>query len=144
MKKNKIEPKYLEVFKKLAASDIPLRGNRLLIEILPPVEVHTKGGLVVATSLADHRSTVKDNAADVGVVLAVGSGYYNENGDSVPLDIEVGNVVLITRYGLRLYSVFPGLDSYVADTIALARDSDIHAAWKDIASFETYSEKLRE
>lgn len=136
--------KYLQRFAKLADGPykLPLRGNRLLLELLPKPEVKSKGGIVIATSLTDHRSTTVENAADIAVVLATGEGYYDENGATVPLDLEVGNVVLISRFGMRTYSSFPGLNEYVADTIALARDSDVHAKWESLASFEAYIEAL--
>lgn len=139
-----METKYLNRFEKLTSSDLPMRGNRLLLELLPKQEVKTKGGLVIATSLTDHRSTTVENAADVAVVLAVGEGYYGDDGAAVPMDIQVGNVVLISRYGMRTYSSFPGISDYVADTIALARDSDTHVKWDSIEAFEAYVAKLND
>lgn len=139
-----METKYLNRFQKLTSSDLPMRGNRLLLELLPKQEVKTKGGLVIATSLTDHRSTTVENAADVAVVLAVGEGYYGDDGEAVPMDIKVGNVVLISRFGMRTYSSYPGVQDYVADTIALARDSDCHVKWDSIEAFEAYVAKLND
>lgn len=137
-------PKYLNRFQKLTSSDLPLRGDRILLELLPKLEVKTKGGLVIATSLTDHRSTTVENAADIAVVLAVGSGYYAEDGTDVPLDVKVGNVVMVSRFGMRTYSSFPGLNDYVADTIALARESDCHIKWDTVEAFEAYTSKLND
>lgn len=137
-----VESKYLERFKKLQLGDLPLRGNRLIIELLPKIEVKTKGGLVLATSLNDHRTTTNENQADVAIVLAVGEGYYGDDGEPVPLDIKVGNVILLTRFGIRAYSTFPGLSEYTADTIALCREADVHAAWPSIEAFKEYVDKL--
>lgn len=143
--KQKIESKYLKMFKKLAPEDIRLRGNRLLIEILPQPEVTTKGGLVVATSLSDHRTSTRDNAADIGVVLVAGEGYYDdETGDPVKMDIQPGNVVLISKFGMRVFSMFAGLQEYTSETIALARDSDCHAVWNSLEEYERYVERLND
>ena len=139
-----MQTKYLERFAKLADGPhkLPMRGNRLLLELLPPPEIKTAGGLIVASSLTDHRSATKENAADVAVVLATGEGYYGDDGAPVPLDLQVGNVVLVSRFGMRTYSTFPGIKDYVADTIALARDSDMHARWESVEAFEAYVEAL--
>jgi co-chaperonin GroES (HSP10) len=137
-----IESKYLKQFSKLGPGDFPLRGNRLIVELLPKIEVKTKGGLVLATSLNDHRTTTNENQADVAVVLAVGSGYYGDDGEAVPMDVRVGNVILLTRFGVRAYSTFPGLTEYTAESIALCRESDVHAAWPSIEAFNAYVEKL--
>lgn len=134
--------KYLAQFSK-AREHLRLRGNRLLVEVLPKEEIKTKGGLVIASSLSDHRTNTDMNRADVAVVLAVGEGYYDDDtGADVAMDIKVGNVVLISRYGLRTYSSFPGVTNFVADTIALCRDNDINAVWEDAAAFEAYRQAM--
>jgi len=137
-----IESKYLARFQKLEHADMPLRGNRLLLELLPKEEIKTAGGLIVATQ-SDYRTNTQENQCDVAVVLATGSGYYDDDtGEDVSMDLKVGNVVLLSRYGIRAYSNFPGIKDFVAGTIALARDNDVHAAWDSIASFETYKAKI--
>ena len=129
-----METKYLDRFLRLAPGQLPLRGNRLLVELLPKEEVLTAGGLVIATNLNDHRSTTKENQADLAVVLAAGPGYYSDDtGDDVALDVKPGNVVMLTRYGIRAFR---------QDTIAMCRDSDIHAAWESIEAYEQYRAAL--
>jgi hypothetical protein len=80
--------------------------------------------------------------ADICVVLATGEGYYNDDGTVVPLDLMPGNVVLVSRYGLKLYSNIPGLADYTGESIAIARDTDVHAVWKSAQEFERYIEAL--
>jgi co-chaperonin GroES (HSP10) len=136
-----IQSKYLEQFQR-AGNTLRLRGNRVLLELLPKPEVKSKGGLVLATSLNDHRATTEQNMADICVVLATGEGYYNDDGTVVPLDLMPGNVVLVSRYGLKLYSNIPGLADYTGESIAIARDTDVHAVWKSAQEFERYIEAL--
>lgn len=138
-----METKYLDRFLRLAPGQLPLRGNRLLVELLPKEEVLTAGGLVIATNLNDHRSTTKENQADLAVVLAAGPGYYSDDtGEDVALDVKPGNVVMLTRYGIRAFSSFPGVLDFTQDTIAMCRDSDIHAAWESIEAYEQYRAAL--
>lgn len=143
--KKKTESRYLRMFEKLSPEDLRLRGNRLLVELLPQPEITTKGGLVVATSLSEYRTSVKDNAADVAVVLSAGEGYYSEEtGEPVSMDIKQGNVVLISRFGARVFSQFAGLNQYTSDTIALIRDSDVNCAWDSMEAFDSYVEKIND
>ncbi len=137
-----MESKYLERFQKLEANDLPLRGNRILIEVLPKEEIK-QGSIIVASNLDDHRSSTEQNRADLGVVLAVGSGYFDdETGGDVAMDIQPGNVVLVSRMGLKLYSQFPGISGYTKETIALTRDNEIHCAWASLEAYQAYREKL--
>lgn len=134
--------KYLKQFE-AAAGHIRLRGNRILVEPLPKEEIRTAGGLIMAAPETDHRSTLEQNRASLAVVLAVGEGYYNEDtGADVPMDIKVGNIVLINAYGMRPYSSFPSLRDYKQDGIAMIRDSDVNAVWENDEAFKLYAEKL--
>lgn len=137
-----VESKYLGKFTRDGAA-IKLRGNRLLVELVPKEELKTKGGLVIAQSLSDHKSTTEMSRADVAIVLAVGEGYYDdESGADVSMDIKVGNVVLLSRFGLRTYSSFPGIQGMTPDTMALCRDNDVHAVWANIEEFDKYKQAM--
>jgi co-chaperonin GroES (HSP10) len=139
-----IQSKYLQQFQRVSDNSLRLRGNRLLLELLPKPEVKSKGGLVLVTNISDHRTTTQDNMADICVVLRTGEGYYNDDGSTLPLDLKVGNVVLVSRFGLKLYSNMPGLADYTGESIALARDTDVHAVWESIEHFEQYVRELND
>lgn len=131
-----MQSKYLSQFDRVK-NDYKLQGNRLLVEQLPKEEIKSAGGLILAATQSDHRSTLDQNRACLAIVLAVGKGYYSEEtGEDVAIGIEVGNIVLISTYGLRSYSTFPGVVDYVHDTVALIRDSDVTQVW---TSFEDYN-----
>jgi len=136
-----MESKYLSQFEKVSA--FRLRGNRLLVEPLPKEEIKSAGGLLLSAGSADHRSTLDQNRACLAVILSVGEGYYDDDtNNDVPLDVEAGNIILVSAYGLRTYSTFPGVVNYKQDGIALIRDSDINAVWKDMSEYKQFAEQL--
>jgi len=132
---------YLSQFERVKS--FKLRGNRLLVEPLPKEEIKSAGGLILAAPLSDHRSTLDQNRACLAVILCAGEGYYDdETNETVSLDLQVGNIVLISAYGLRAYSNFPGVVGYKADSIALIRDSDVTAAWSTRAAYDAFASEL--
>lgn len=131
-----ITSKYLKTFQQVTPADLPLYGGRILIELIEPPEVKTKGGIYMAQG---HKDNLQ--APTLGVVLALGSGY-EEDGKDVPIDLAIGEVVLVPDHAIRGYSSFPGLIDYTGGGIALARESDVIVSWKTIAAFEAYSAKI--
>lgn len=65
-------------------------GNRLIVE---PVEQEerTAAGIILP-------ETAKEKPQK-GVVLAVGPGARNEQGERLPMEVKVGDTVLYSRYG---------------------------------------------
>lgn len=138
-----LESKYLGRFSRLTHEQLPLRGNRLLVEVLPKEEIKTAGGLFIQSSMADHKSTTEQNRAKLAVVLATGPGYYNdETGEDVELDIKPGSVILVSEMGLKYYSHFPGLVEYTGETLALTRDSEVHISWPSLEAYTAYRNSL--
>lgn len=134
-----LEAKYLEKFNKLGLRKelFQLRGDRILLEMLPKEDLTTESGIYIATDI-NYRSSTKENQATLGVVLLVGEGYYDEEtGADKPLDIKPGNIVLLSSMGLKYYSSFPGIQGYVPNTLALSRDSEVHMI---IPNFEAYEQ----
>ncbi|MBI4023092.1 co-chaperone GroES [Candidatus Berkelbacteria bacterium] len=73
----------------MATSIQPL-GDRILVQPLP-AEEKTKGGIIIP-------DTAKD-ASQQATVVAVGPGKFDDAGKRVPLDVKVGDVVLMPKYG---------------------------------------------
>lgn len=71
----------------------PLRDQIIVLVDDEPKEIQTESGLFVAT-----KSTAKA-APSRGKVMAVGPGKENKMGEYVPMDINVGDIVLFTRGG---------------------------------------------
>jgi chaperonin GroES len=64
-------------------------GDRLVVERIEQ-ETTTSGGIIIP-------DTVKEKPKQ-GKVLAVGPGAKDENGKRLPVDVEVGDVVLFTQW----------------------------------------------
>ena len=138
-----MESKYLQRFSKLASGQLPLRGNRLLVEVLPKEEIKSKGGLILNAASSSHKTTTEQNRAKLAIVLASGNGYYDEEGgEDVPLDVQPGAVILVSEMGLKYYSEFPGIQEYTGEIIALTRDSEVHASWPSVEEYKRYQEAL--
>jgi len=65
-------------------------GDRVLIEIIEEKEVK-KGGIVVPDSAREKPQH--------GKVLAVGPGKREDDGTLTPIEVEVGDTVLMSKYG---------------------------------------------
>src|SRR3954454_16414313 len=93
-----------------ARMDLKPLGDRLIVEVLEEEEV-TASGIVLP-------DTAKEKPQR-GKVLAVGKGRY-EDGKLVPLDLEVGDEIVYSKYG--------GTEVKVeADEYLILRESDVLA-----------------
>ncbi len=64
--------------------------DRIVVQPLE-AETTTASGLVIP-------DTAKEKPQE-GTVLAVGPGRFDDDGDRIPLDVKVGEVVLYSKYG---------------------------------------------
>ena len=65
-------------------------ADRILVKPLAREEM-TKGGIYLP-------DTVKDKPQE-GTVIAVGAGKRNDKGEIIPMEVEVGDVVIYSKYG---------------------------------------------
>lgn len=65
-------------------------GDKVIIKPAP-AEEKTKSGIVLPDSAKEKPSE--------GTVIAVGSGKVTDNGQTVALEVKVGDVVLYSKYG---------------------------------------------
>ena len=65
-------------------------GDRLVVK-QAEAETQTRSGLILA-------DTAKEKPQK-GTVVAVGEGRFNDDGDRVPMGINVGDVVIYSKYG---------------------------------------------
>ena len=86
-------------------------GDRVIVELVDE-ETTTASGIVLP-------DTAKEKPQR-GKVLAVGLGDKNDNGDRIPVDVEVGDIVIFSKYGGT--EVKDGADEYL-----ILRESDILA-----------------
>jgi chaperonin GroES len=63
-------------------------GNKILVKP-SALEEKTKGGLYLAKT---------DETPKEGVILALGKGGWDNNGQRIPFDVQVGDKILFTKY----------------------------------------------
>lgn len=140
---SRVESRYLAKFDRLRAAGTPyvFRGNRLLVEVLPKIELKTSSGLIISTG-EKQIGAAEDMAPRVGIVLDVGEGYYNDDtGAPMPGEIKPGYVVMLPSIGdLQYRSTWPGLNEYVPPQsgIAIVTEAPIPMYWCSVADFEEY------
>ncbi|NNC39580.1 MAG: co-chaperone GroES [Acidimicrobiia bacterium] len=66
-------------------------GDRVVVKAQEEDEARTPSGLVIP-------DTAKEKP-QLGEVLAVGPGALNEDGDRMPMDVSVGDVVVYSKFG---------------------------------------------
>ena len=143
-----MESKYLSQFQKLQVKEaegiFKLHGSRVLVELLPAQEIKTAGGLILSAHTNQVKLSAQSQQAVLGIVLLTGEGYVDNDGNDVPMDVKVGNVVMLNDMSLRAYSTFPGLAGYTQSTVALTSESDIQMSFENIEKYEEYSKLLNQ
>jgi co-chaperonin GroES (HSP10) len=141
------ESRYLTRFKRLASEGqdaYVLNGDFILVEAIPEDELKTKSGLIIATARANtQHGSIAEQKPNWVRVLAVGAGYYSQETDddgtivekTVPLDVEVGDIVLLPRISIHYFSVF-GLEGYEADSIGISKASEIQLRFHGQEGYE--------
>ncbi len=66
-------------------------GDRVVVKPLEDDEQRTPSGLVIPDTAKEKPQT--------GEIVAVGPGGRDDDGDRIPLDVSVGDVVLYSKYG---------------------------------------------
>lgn len=133
---------HLEKFKNVTWELLPIRGDRILVEILPKEEMKTKSGLHIASSLSDLKSKAEMHRARLCIVLHKGNGYVDEEGETVDIDVERGAVVMVAQASLDIYSDMPGISQYTEETLGMIRENAIIAYWPTFEAYDTYRKAL--
>ena len=80
---------------KMSGSPITPLGDRIVVRPLTEAEMGTlsPSGIIIP-------ETAKKEKPEQGIVVAVGAGKWNEDGDKrLPLDVKVGDKVVFSKYG---------------------------------------------
>lgn len=92
---------------------VPL-GDRVVIRGVNIEEKKTKSGFIIPESVQKERP-------EIGKVIAVGEGRWNEDGDErVPMTVKVGDTILFSKYG-------PEEVKYNDETFLIVREDQILA-----------------
>ena len=138
-----MESKYLERFSKIKNGDhFVLKGDKLIVEVLPKEEFKTAGGLFLQTDSNQVRNSSEENRVTLGLVLLTGSGFEDDEGNIEEPELKPGMVVLLAPESLRLFTQWPGLVGFTANEIALTRESHISMFWPSIDAYISYRTQL--
>src|SRR3990167_8873969 len=125
--------KYLEAFKKLSElrESIEIIGDVLLVQMMPIKEAKTKGGLYMAPTHDKRQIDSWKTEQPVFVrVLAIGEGYYDETGNTIPLNVSVGDVCLVGQHSIKQLSMFGDIVTYGDITFGVTREAEIQVRFK--------------
>ncbi len=130
-----IESRFMKYFNALRENkaSFTLRANNILVEIIE--EKIEEGGIEIVSDMNQIRGGARENQGFVGLVLAVGEGYTADDGSMEPLDLKVGNVVLLPKYSVSMYTVFPGLPGMTRNDIGICVDQDIKFYYDSIEEY---------
>lgn len=148
---------FLSVFQKLAAQnngDMTIVGDTLLVEDLNtgPVTKDIKGPdgkvtkLILETTLTNKQiGSIQDDRPLYVRVLAVGQGFYDsETGKDVPLDVQVGDILLLGKLSVRWLSTFGPLIREGGNSIGICRESDKILQFRGQAGYDRINALLGE
>lgn len=138
-----VKSAYLPKFKKLSSEVLEafkLRGNLIVVEKIV-IEKKTKSGIITSPVNQNHFASIHANTLDFHVVVAIGSGYENEDGKDDPtlLECQVGDIVCLPSGAVNYLGYFGttvGTDG--VDKIGISRSSDIFMNWKGQEKFEAF------
>lgn len=141
------ESQYLKVFDRVRGRKdlFTLKGNFILIEKLPDVEIKTKSGLFVGVKGPQMQlGTLNDNVPNACVVLEVGEGYFGDDGKPMEgsLGVEPGDVIILPKHAINYFSLFPALVNYTPNTIGLTRDDSAQFVFKGLDKYNEYCSLL--
>lgn len=129
-----MDSKFAAAFRRLSESGadlFELRGSSIIVEVLPEDEIKTKSGLILAAKPEQLHGSVLQHKALIGLVLAVGAGYYDdETKEDIPLEVQPGDIVLLPQFAITPLSTFPGLDSVTNNRLGIIKDESIIFRYK--------------
>ncbi len=98
----------MSVTTKSIVSPLKPLGDRIIVRPLTEVEMGTRSpsGIIIP-------ETVKKENPEQGIVIAVGAGKWNEDGDQrIPLEVKVGDKVVFSKFGFDDIKI-DGKDYYI-------------------------------
>jgi co-chaperonin GroES (HSP10) len=115
-------------------------GNIIIVEKVKFPETKTAGGIIIGVE--SHRGQLNTLVSDRPAfyrVLHVGAGYFDADGNDIALNSKPGDIVLLASASVKLFSSFPLLGAYEADSIGITRDEDVQIRFKGQEAFERFA-----
>lgn len=140
-----LKSRYVNAFGKLAEqapSSYQLIGDCILVERIKEPEKKTASGIIYGIDTGNRQlGTIAADRPHWVRVLAVGEGYYDDTTkESVPLNVNPGDIVLVSGISVKYFSTFGELNGCKPDEIGITRESEIQLRFK---GSEGYAEAFR-
>ncbi len=137
---------FLDQFRRLKAEGadlVKLYGDIMLVEGYAPEETKTESGIILAGS---DRQRVGFNAdlPAFYTVLYVGEGFYDdETGESVPVEVQPGDIILTGKQSVVEISKFGPIISSKEHRLCLSREQDIQLHFKGPGAYDRVMNLLK-
>jgi co-chaperonin GroES (HSP10) len=138
--------KYLEAFKALQSQcpDASVTvGDVIWVEELKEEEIKTASGIIISEGERKQLGSVAADAPMLVHVLAVGKGYYDDEGEDVPVEVQPGDIALVGKLSVNWVSTFGGIITKNGPQLGFTRESEIKHYWKGQEGYAKYFEVLR-
>lgn len=135
--------KYLKAFKEGAAgSYYKLSGDFLLVERIPAEEQKTAGGIILNAAPSTQIGSIGANLPTFVHVLAVGEGFYNEDGEDVPLTTKPGDILLVGQQSVKWFPVLPGFAKYEPFSVGISSEQETQLKFEGIEGYDGWINAL--
>lgn len=118
-----------------------LMGDILLVREIPQKEEKTKGGLYIPKTDMRTVDGFEANRPCWVEVLKIGSGYYDDS-DTVPLDSEPGDIILVGKLAVKWVSTLGTIASTPDNNLGFVRETEIQARFRGRQVHDKYFEVL--
>jgi co-chaperonin GroES (HSP10) len=114
-------------------------GNIIVLEKIKLPEMKTASGIILAEAPKSQLGSLVADRPTFYRVVHVGEGYYKpETMETVPLNSQMGDIVLIASASVKHFSSFPLVGAYEADSIGIAADENVQIRFKGQEAFERF------
>lgn len=126
--------KYMEAFGKLddmRGGLFTLTGDLVIVKLFDE-QVRTKSGIYMAEQ-SNQIDGVNADKPTLAKVLLVGEGYHDEDDKPIPLDVSIGDVIMVGKHSVSLVSKFGGV---LFDKVGIIRADQIQMRFKGQDAFD--------
>lgn len=136
--------KEFDKLQELGEGTFVLRGSTIVVEILDDEELKTKGGIIIATDSRQVKgNSIEQNKLQVGRILMVGQGYWNDETQTrEALEATPGAVVILPQYGSQVISMFPGIQRPTGSKLCLIKMDQVLAYYPSAEAYERAKSSL--
>ena len=120
----------------------------MIVYELPPEEIKTASGIIIASRSDQVHNSMEANRLKVAKVLMTGPGYWTEGfgedntPDYIPLDVKPGAIVILPQYSTSALSTFPGILKPTENKLHLIKEDAILAYYPTQEAYELAKAKL--